>query len=390
MNDVPPLRVARPSCKGSELATSRESVARAIASCCKLYSKESRLQYLAVANYALDYWCTALLHECCGRTAVVARDTDSDSEDEGQGARLIVRALPPAILLTDGVAFVRGLLQDFRASAHGQVTPQSIKSYTARFCNYNQLGYGLFRLAASRAGDLYAELPRWHNWRSYGICNCLVRAFVGALLAQDQGLSDEVGRVTPTRNDFLRTTQAAYAQLFPGKDHNLLPFNHLEYARCQTAGTRIRRSSSKDCAQSIYNFLLMPLDWMIVDALSREVCQQASREQVYVRHLAAFRETVLEKLAQVLPGECVSALHQLSSQEAARERDLRREHRRSMADAAFTISYPSDSEQSYDSDGADEERARGLWTREPQGRLTGPARPSRRPGRPRSRHYLQT
>lgn len=315
-----------------------------IKACVLSYIESRQLWFLALANYVLDYWCTSVLYSCCKRQQPIATNTMDDENDD-----LIVDVMPTRAVLEECNDFLTKILKDFErlhtaASPGKPVTPDDVKRHVeGTICNYNQFGYGLYRLMSSAKGDLHVKKQKWGNWREYGICNCLVVSLLSGVIAQHYNIPEIITcRMSPAGNNFLRGAQKAQS-ILPGSSlQSILPYNHLEFFGEHRRGHRSQRSLSTDVCHSIYNFVLMPLEWMIVDSLSRGLCDERHVKVPYAQHLSSFREHLLKELESVMPPKCQSRFHALTSQQAATKRDLRRQTRKRLAGMGATISFPSD------------------------------------------------
>jgi hypothetical protein len=331
-----------------------------IKACVSEYIKTRKLWSLALANYALDYWCTSVLYECCGRQPLVARNTKDNTKGKGQGDDLIINVMQPQAVLKECSVFLTNVLEAFNqlheaASPGEPVTVHDVKKYVeGTLCRYNQLGYGMYRFVSSAGGNIHVNVGSWSNWREYSICNCLVVSLLSGIIAQHYGLPEVITcRISPKDNDFLRRAQKAQSNLKGSSLQSILPYNHLEFFGKHKKGLRTHRSRAVDACHSIYNFVLMPLEWMIVDSLMRGVCKDDVTAP-YAELLSSFREQLLSELEIIMPPKCTARFHKLTSKEAAQEREFRRATRKRVAGMNATVSFPDeDSDRSGESQSAD-------------------------------------
>jgi hypothetical protein len=264
------------------------------------YASTRSVIYLALANFALDHYATNLLRICC--------DADIVSIVDGHALEIKPHTTSN---IQECLDVIHDLFARFDKECPGCKTATEIRNFVKTFCQYTQISYGLYRFVESRMRMNLRIRDTDTNWEFRGGCNCLVNTLLAAIIAEHAGVKVDVCRIgnlggkKESDKRFMKMKQDRVREIAPN-----VPFhfscNHLEI---QKPGARLSpqmrkeerviRSQSNFRCESIYNFLILPLEWMIADAIAnkgiRKNCPNNQvRAQQYLQMLLYLKPIVDE------------------------------------------------------------------------------------------------
>jgi hypothetical protein len=318
------------------------------------YAATRSVLYLGLANFALDHYATELLRACCGPESAALASVD--------GEDLIVRPTAPGARRPEpsnvqvGLQMLQEVFDRFDRQCPGCKDAASIRAFVnERLCPYARLGYGLYRFYKSQKNGSLVLRHGESGWEYRGGCNCLARALMAALIAEHAHVQVDTCRVgfvgPPTA---MRDVQAAALQHSPSGSSFHFACHHLaiqvpgsRLSPAERARWRVFRSRSTHRCESLYNFLILPLEWMIADALpgpgqNKLICpargQSPEEQSLRARQYA----TMLLRLKRIVDGiihESTSPYAKVASRLSHRfgvPQNLRRAIRRRERAATFS------------------------------------------------------
>ena len=293
--------------------------------------------YLGICAYLIDYYCTYLL-------AMFSQELAKDQKPNFIAQMQIRDELPSNMHPRSALQQIQMYFEEFD-SIHPlttQVTLEVIYEYVAQ-CPYLRFGYGIFRMIDRdmqhpRRYRIFSEIVEgeWRGRIDTGFCNCLSIALMTALVAEHRGL----GFHTIT---CMEEIDCASMREKLGGSIALL-YHHIDPRPADIVRNiwpHAQVGVTGQC-KDIYNFILLPIEAMIVDHISG-----ITSSMTYFERLKTFLTHVQNMISRIPPVASEASLleSQPSSESLASSDDtLVAELERILAEAPSLESQPSSEE----------------------------------------------